>query len=82
MNAFIQTIAHPQGSRGICDGIPKAGLRLADCDRHLQDNPNDVLAYVRRAITLLLLGRDEEARQEAKRFDEMAVLRHGREEAI
>jgi tetratricopeptide (TPR) repeat protein len=35
---------------------------LTNCLRHLRINPNDLMAYARRGLSLLLLGRDEEAR--------------------
>lgn len=40
---------------------------LADCDRHLRANPDDFLSLGRRAYTLLLLGRDEEAQRDLDR---------------
>jgi tetratricopeptide (TPR) repeat protein len=38
-----------------------AGSVLENCDKHLRLNDGDVLAYARRGLTLVLLGREEEA---------------------
>jgi tetratricopeptide (TPR) repeat protein len=43
---------------------------LANCEKHLRINPQDVLAYVRRGMTLLLLGQDPRA--DLERFSAMA----------
>lgn len=50
----LATIVHDFGADAI----------LADCDRHLADNPNDFLSLGRRAVILLGLGRREEAEAE------------------
>jgi tetratricopeptide (TPR) repeat protein len=34
---------------------------LANCDQHLRLNPHDVIAHGRRGLTLILLGRQDEA---------------------
>ena len=47
---------------------------LENCRKHIRINPGDLVAYARRGLTLLILGRDEEAAQD---FDQ--VLRRGPE---
>jgi tetratricopeptide (TPR) repeat protein len=45
---------------------------LANCDQHLRISARDALAYGRRGLTLLLLGRESEAAPDLARFGEMA----------
>ncbi len=45
---------------------------LANCAKHLRINDRDVLAYARRGLTLLLLGRAAEAGPDLARVAEMA----------
>jgi tetratricopeptide (TPR) repeat protein len=44
---------------------------LENCTKHLRINDHDMLAYARRGLTLLLLGRDEEAAQDLARVNDM-----------
>jgi hypothetical protein len=44
---------------------------LDNCRKHLRINPADLTAYVRRGLSLLLLGKDDEAAQDFE-----AVLSH------
>ncbi len=37
---------------------------ITNCEKHLQLDPNDLTAYARRGLTLLLLARDEDARRD------------------
>jgi hypothetical protein len=47
---------------------------LENCRKHIRINPGDLVAYARRGLTLLLLGREIEAEQ-----DFQQVLRRGPE---
>ena len=47
---------------------------LENCRKHIRINPGDLVAYARRGLTLLFLGRDTEAEQ-----DFQQVLRRGPE---
>ncbi len=49
-----------------------AAAVLENCTKHLRLNDRDVLAYARRGLTLLLLGRDEEAAPDLARVHAMA----------
>jgi tetratricopeptide (TPR) repeat protein len=44
---------------------------LENCTKHLRLNDRDVLAYARRGLTLLLLGREEEAARDLARVNDM-----------
>ena len=44
---------------------------LTNCNNHLKANPRLVTAYIRRGLTLLLLGRDDEAEQDLSRIYEL-----------
>jgi tetratricopeptide (TPR) repeat protein len=41
---------------------------LTNCDRHLRISPDDCVAFARRGLTLLLLGRDRDAEQDFDQF--------------
>ena len=45
---------------------------FTNCARHLKINPTDITAFARRGLTLLLLRRDEEARQD---FQQILLLK-------
>ena len=41
---------------------------LADCSKHLRNNPKDVMSYARRGLTLLLQAKDAEAERDFQQF--------------
>jgi tetratricopeptide (TPR) repeat protein len=45
---------------------------LANCDQHLRIHSRDPIAHVRRGLTLLFLGREDEAEPNLARFRELA----------
>ncbi len=45
---------------------------LANCDQHLRIHGRDPIAHVRRGLTLLFLGREQEAASHLERFRELA----------
>ena len=49
-----------------------SGLRaLGDLDQAIRIDPQDVLAYVQRAVAYIFLGRDEEASKDVERIGEL-----------
>ena len=48
------------------ESAPEA--ELAACDEHLRKTPNDLLTYLRKGLTLLLMGRDAESQENLGRF--------------
>jgi tetratricopeptide (TPR) repeat protein len=54
------------------DARRRAGAVLDNCDKHVRINPDDALAYARRGLTLVLLGREDEARADFERCRERA----------
>jgi hypothetical protein len=44
---------------------------LTNCNNHLKANPKLVTAYIRRSLTLVLLGRDDEAEPDFNRIYEL-----------
>jgi hypothetical protein len=44
------------------------GTVLEHCRKHLRIDPDDIMSYARRGLTLLLLGRDAEAEPDFERM--------------
>jgi tetratricopeptide (TPR) repeat protein len=62
--ALVRTVA--EGVRRSADDV------LANCDQHLRINRHDLLAHARRGLTLVLLGREDEAAPNLVKFRQMA----------
>lgn len=43
-------------------------LVLANCDKHLRENPDDFIAYARRALVWILIGQDDDAGRDIEQF--------------
>jgi tetratricopeptide (TPR) repeat protein len=54
--------------RMACDIEANFRLLLANCDKHLQSNPKDFVAYARRGVVWLLVGQDDDAQRDFDRF--------------
>jgi tetratricopeptide (TPR) repeat protein len=58
---------NPEGAaaevvRVLADGVKQdAGAVLSNCDKHLRLDPRDAIAHLRKGLTLVLLGKAEEA---------------------
>jgi hypothetical protein len=61
-----------EGLRFLADDARRRPAEVLDnCDRHIRINDQDALAYFRRGITLLLLGRTDEADSDLARCREL-----------
>lgn len=75
---FTAFALNPEGAacelvRTLADGVRRSAEDvLANCDQHLRINDDDLLAHARRGLTLVLLGRHEEAAPHLARFREAA----------
>jgi tetratricopeptide (TPR) repeat protein len=76
---FTAYSLNPEGAarevvRTLADGVRRgADEVLANCDQHLRIDDRDLLAHARRGLTLVLLGREDEAAPHLARFREAAT---------